>query len=117
MPGDGLEVRLEVWALFVGTPGYPAQPRSPLGSNPRPLPPEGSCLRRPAPISTDLRGSIPVCAGPMRVCDGSMCYPISLSPHLSLVTPLTFIAFLTDPDPITRILVHIGEPTSPPGIV
>jgi len=29
-------------------------------------------------------------------------------------TPLTFIAFLTDPDPITRILVHIGEPTSPP---
>jgi hypothetical protein len=32
----------------------------------------------------------------------------------SCQTPLTFIAFLTDPDPITRILVHIGEPTSPP---
>ena len=29
-------------------------------------------------------------------------------------TPLTFIAFLTDPVPITRILAHIGEPTSPP---
>jgi hypothetical protein len=29
-------------------------------------------------------------------------------------TPLTFIAFLTDPDPITQILAHIGEPTSPP---
>jgi hypothetical protein len=29
-------------------------------------------------------------------------------------TPLTFIAFLTDPEPITRILAHIGEPTSPP---
>ena len=28
--------------------------------------------------------------------------------------PLTFIAFLTDPEPITRILAHIGEPTSPP---
>jgi len=28
-------------------------------------------------------------------------------------TPLTFIAFLTDPEPITQILVHIGEPTSP----
>jgi hypothetical protein len=28
--------------------------------------------------------------------------------------PLTFIAFLTDPDPITQILAHIGEPTSPP---
>ena len=29
-------------------------------------------------------------------------------------TALTFIAFLTDPDPITRILAHIGEPASPP---
>ena len=29
-------------------------------------------------------------------------------------TPLTFIAFLTDPDPITQILAHIGEATSPP---
>lgn len=29
-------------------------------------------------------------------------------------TPLTFISFLTDPEPITRILAHIGEPTSPP---
>ena len=29
-------------------------------------------------------------------------------------TPLTFIAFLTDPEPITQILAHIGEPTSPP---
>jgi hypothetical protein len=29
-------------------------------------------------------------------------------------TPLTFIAFLTDPEPITPILAHIGEPTSPP---
>jgi len=29
-------------------------------------------------------------------------------------TALTFIAFLTDPVPITRILAHIGEPTSPP---
>jgi hypothetical protein len=28
--------------------------------------------------------------------------------------PLTFIAFLTDPEPITQILAHIGEPTSPP---
>ena len=28
--------------------------------------------------------------------------------------PLTFIAFLTDPEPISRILAHIGEPTSPP---
>jgi hypothetical protein len=28
--------------------------------------------------------------------------------------PLTFIAFLTEPEPITRILAHIGEPTSPP---
>ena len=28
--------------------------------------------------------------------------------------PLTFIAFLTDPEPITRILAHIGESTSPP---
>jgi len=32
----------------------------------------------------------------------------------SCQTPLTFIAFLTDPEPITRILIHIGEPTSPP---
>ena len=30
------------------------------------------------------------------------------------LTPLTFIAFLTDPEPITQILAHIGEPTSPP---
>jgi len=29
-------------------------------------------------------------------------------------TPLTFIAFLTDPEPITQILAHFGEPTSPP---
>jgi len=29
-------------------------------------------------------------------------------------TPLTFIAFLTDPQPISQILAHIGEPTSPP---
>ena len=29
-------------------------------------------------------------------------------------TPLAFIAILTDPDPITQILAHIGEPTSPP---
>lgn len=29
-------------------------------------------------------------------------------------TALTFISFLTDPEPITRILAHIGEPTSPP---
>ena len=29
-------------------------------------------------------------------------------------TPLTFIAFLTEPEPITQILAHIGEPTSPP---
>jgi hypothetical protein len=29
-------------------------------------------------------------------------------------TPLTFIACLTDPEPITRILAHIGEPTWPP---
>ena len=28
--------------------------------------------------------------------------------------PLTFIAILTDPDPITQILAHIGQPTSPP---
>jgi hypothetical protein len=28
--------------------------------------------------------------------------------------PLTFIAFLSDPEPITQILAHIGEPTSPP---
>jgi hypothetical protein len=38
--------------------------------------------------------------------------------HLSSLStcqePLTFIAFLTDPEPITRILTHIGEPTSPP---
>ncbi len=29
-------------------------------------------------------------------------------------TPLTFIAFLTDPEPIALILTHIGEPISPP---
>ena len=29
-------------------------------------------------------------------------------------TPLTFIAFLTEPEALTRILVHIGEPASPP---
>jgi hypothetical protein len=29
-------------------------------------------------------------------------------------TALTFIAFLTDPEPITRILAHIGDPPSPP---
>ena len=28
--------------------------------------------------------------------------------------PLTFIAVLTDPEPIAQILAHIGEPTSPP---
>jgi hypothetical protein len=28
-------------------------------------------------------------------------------------SPLSFIAVLTDPDPITQILAHIGEPTSP----
>jgi hypothetical protein len=32
----------------------------------------------------------------------------------SCQTPLTFIAFLTDPEPIPHILAHIGEPTSPP---
>jgi hypothetical protein len=32
----------------------------------------------------------------------------------SCQTPLTLIAFLTDPEPITQILAHIGEPTSPP---
>ena len=32
----------------------------------------------------------------------------------SCQTPLTFIAFLTDPEPIAQILAHIGEPTSPP---
>jgi hypothetical protein len=32
----------------------------------------------------------------------------------SCKTPLTFIAFLTDPEPIAQILAHIGEPTSPP---
>ncbi len=29
-------------------------------------------------------------------------------------TPLTFISFLTDPEPITQILAHFGEPTSSP---
>jgi hypothetical protein len=29
-------------------------------------------------------------------------------------TPLTLIAFLTQPEPISQILVHIGEPTSRP---
>jgi len=29
-------------------------------------------------------------------------------------TPLTFNAFLTDPVPISQVLTHIGEPTSPP---
>jgi hypothetical protein len=29
-------------------------------------------------------------------------------------TPLTFIAFLTEPEPISLVLAHIGEPTSPP---
>jgi hypothetical protein len=29
-------------------------------------------------------------------------------------TPLTFIALLTDPEPIAHILAQIGEPTSPP---
>jgi len=32
----------------------------------------------------------------------------------SCQTPLTFIAFLTDPQPIGQILAHIGEPNSPP---
>ena len=32
----------------------------------------------------------------------------------SCQTPLTFIAFLTDPEPNTQILFHIGEPTAPP---
>jgi len=32
----------------------------------------------------------------------------------SCQVPLTFIAFLTDPEPIIQILTHIGEPTSPP---
>jgi len=32
----------------------------------------------------------------------------------SCQTPLTFIAFLTDPVPIAQILAHIREPTSPP---
>ena len=32
----------------------------------------------------------------------------------SCQTPLTFIAFLTDPQPIGQILAHIGEPSSPP---
>ena len=30
--------------------------------------------------------------------------------------PLTFIAFLTEPESICQILAHIGEPTSPPPI-
>ena len=30
------------------------------------------------------------------------------------LAPLAFIAFLTEPEPITQILAHIGEPTSPP---
>jgi hypothetical protein len=29
-------------------------------------------------------------------------------------TPLTLIASLTDPEPVTQILAHLGEPTSPP---
>ncbi len=29
-------------------------------------------------------------------------------------TPLTFIAVLTDPEPIAQILTHTGEPSSPP---
>ena len=32
----------------------------------------------------------------------------------SCQTPLTFIAFLADPEPIAQILAHIGEPTSAP---
>jgi hypothetical protein len=32
----------------------------------------------------------------------------------SCQTPLTFIAFLTDPQAIGQILAHIGEPSSPP---
>ena len=43
----------------------------------------------------------------------------SFTPRLPLIcptcqAPLTFMAFLTDPAPITHILAHIGEPTSPP---
>jgi len=34
----------------------------------------GSNLRRPAPIRTDCRGFMAVCADPMRVCDRSVCY-------------------------------------------
>ena len=29
-------------------------------------------------------------------------------------TPLTLIAFLTEPEPISQVLAHIGQPTSPP---
>ena len=36
------------------------------------------------------------------------------SPGGSCQAPLTFIASLTNPEPITQILAHIGEPTSPP---
>jgi hypothetical protein len=70
---------------------------SPKPENPEPRPPDtGPC--RPSPWAALLARIYEV-------------FPL-ICPACG--TALTFIAFLTDPVPITRILAHIGEPTSPP---
>jgi hypothetical protein len=68
-------------------------PRKP--AKPDPVPLSGSCPSRWAALLARIYEVFPL------ICP-------------SCQTPLTFIAFLTDPLPITKILAHIGEPTSPP---
>jgi len=85
----------------VGDLPLPA-PLPPTGSPPKPLNPE------PQPPDTGPHRPSPWAALLARI---SEVFPL-ICPTCG--TALTFIAFLTDPVPITRILAHIGEPTSPP---
>jgi len=110
-PNAPLRPLVTAWAVEdnaladqVPGPGFPDRPPSP------PLQPEGAELLTPellTPETTPSRSS----RWAVLLARIYEVFPL-ICP--SCQAPLTFIAFLTDPEPISQILAHIGEPTSPP---
>ena len=83
-------------------------PKLPLRS--RASPPEPQAPEAPAPQPAETTPSVPSRWAALL----ARIYEVFPLVCPTCQVPLTFIAFLTDPEPITQILAHIGEPTSPP---
>jgi len=90
-------------ALAVQVP----DPGLPLSPTPSPPHPEPASAEAPTPDTAHIRPS-KWAALLARIYE---VFPL-VCPTCN--TPLTFITFLTEPEPISQILAHIGEPTLPP---